>query len=311
MTKRLPTTKARPSERNLCFSAVPFTSWPTEFRRAWSEGLPPEWGQSQQALYRRAYGLFRAYCRHVRKNTDHSREAISAYGRYLYENAPKRAGQKLFRLHVALTVLFAAEDWSWLAQETRERRAQFQPPRLPTNPGPRSGDSLSLSFPDWPEDDRERWHRGLAPPNPACSRLEYYTERRLIEVYRPILAGPGVTDEAWLSREGGPLSASQLQRRIRRATQEELGKPISLHLFRDCLATTVSEIAPERIEDAARILGHRQVCDSGRKFGPQLPAIEFYRQVSATALAGQKLAALQEPYRMHRRQGKRRVNEPS
>jgi integrase/recombinase XerC len=391
-------------------------------------------------------------------------------------------------------------------------------------PGPRSGDSFSLSFADWPEDDRERWHRGLAAPNPACSRLEYYTERRrhlardrsgtdagtgdrrpwakapyqwsaatvrsaryaygsfikamfdlgrdrtvtpgavaiwveqmlarmslrsvanrtrdlwyamrvlhpqkdwrwlwedaetlgeeagpvrsklsricdirdirraaiarmrraeakpkttatalefqdgfvmlllcyrpvrrrnlaetrlainlvfdqafragrllyentksgnryeavlpekmlpwlrrLIEVYRPILAGPGVTDEAWLSREGGPLSACQLQRRIFRATREELGKPISLHLFRDCLATTVSEIAPERIEDAARILGHRQARGSGRKSRPQLPAIEFYRQVSATTLAGQKLAALQEPYRVHRRQGKRRANGP-
>jgi integrase len=134
--------------------------------------------------------------------------------------------------------------------------------------------------------------------------------RRFIEVYRPILAGPGVTDEAWLSREGGPLSAGQLQRRIRRATQQELGKPISLHLFRDCLATTVSEIAPERIEDAARILGHRQARDSGRKSRHQLPAIEYYRQVSATTLAGRKLAALQEPYRLHRRQGKRRVNGP-
>jgi hypothetical protein len=522
MAKRLPTTEARPSGRSLCFSAAPFANWPSELRRAWSGSLPPEWSPSQEALYRRAYGLFRAYCQHVRQHTDHSREAISAYGLYLYENAPRRAGQKLFRLHVALTVLFPKKDWSWLAQETRERRAQFRPPRRPRIPGPRSGDSLSLSFPDWPEEDCEKWHRGLAAPNPACSRLEHYTERRrhlardrsgtdagasdrrlwakapyqwsaatvrsaryaygsfikamldfrrdrtvtpdavaiwvegmlarmslrsvanrtrdlwyamrvlhpqrdwrwlwedaealcdeagpvrsklsricdirdirraaiarmrraeakpkttaaalefqdgfvmlllsyrpvrrrnlaetrlginfvfdqafrsgrllyestkagnryeavlpdkvlpwlrrFIEVYRPILAGPGVTDEAWLSREGGPLSAGQLQRRIRRATQQELGKPISLHLFRDCLATTVSEIAPERIEDAARILGHRQARDSGRKSRHHLPAIEFYRQVSATTLAGRKLAALQEPYRLHRRQGKTRVN---
>ena len=524
MEKRLQTTEARPSRRSLCFSAAPFASWPPELRRLWSDSLPPEWRQSQEALYRRAYGLFRGYCQHVREHTGHSRETISAYGRYLYENAPKRAGQKLFRLHMALTVLFPAEDWSWLAQETRERQAQFRPPRRPRIPGPRRGDSLSLSFADWPKEDRERWHRGLAAPNPASSRLEHYTERRrhlardclgtnagasdrkpwakapyqwsaatvgsaryaygsfikvmhdlgrdrtvtpdavaiwvegmlprmalrsvanrtrdlwyaarvlepqqdwrwlwddaeilsqeagpvgdklsricdirdirrvaiarmrraeakpktiatalqfqdgfvmlllsyrpvrrrnlaetrlginlvfdqafrsgrllyettkagnryeavlsdkllpwlrrFIEVYRPILAGPGVTDEAWLSREGGALSASQLQRRIRRATQEELGKPISLHLFRDCLATTVSEIAPERIEDAARILGHRQARDSRRKSRHQLPAIEFYRQVSATTLAGQKLAALQEPYRLHRRHGKRRVNGP-
>jgi integrase/recombinase XerC len=123
--------------------------------------------------------------------------------------------------------------------------------------------------------------------------------RRLVEVYRPILAGPGITDEAWISREGGPLSGSQLQRRIRRATQEELGKSISLHLFRDCLATTVSEIAPERIEDAARILGHRQARNTARKYRHQ-PAIEFYRQISGTTVAGRKLAALQEPYRIRR-----------
>jgi hypothetical protein len=522
--KRLPTTEARPSGPSLCFSAAPFASWPPELRRVWSESLPAEWSPSRESLYRRAYGLFRGYCRQVRQDTDHSREAISAYGRYLYQNAPKRAGLKLFRLHVALTVLFPAEDWSWLAQETRERRVQFRPPRRPRIPGLRSGASLSLSFPDWPQEDRERWHRGLASPNPGGSRLKHYTERRrhlahdragtdsgtsdrrtwakapyqwsaatvrsaryaygsfikamfdlgrdrtvtpdavaiwvegmlarmslcsvanrtrdlwyamrilhpqgdwrwlwedaetlyeeagpvrsklsricdirdirraaitrmrragakpktiatalefqdglvmlllsyrpvrrrnlaetrlgvnlvvdqafrsgrllyestkagnryeavlpdkvlpwlrrFIEVYRPILAGPGVTDEAWLSREGGPLSASQLQRRIRRATQQELGKPISLHLFRDCLATTVSEIAPERIEDAARILGHREVRNTRRKSRHQLPAIEFYRQVSATTLAGRKLAALQESYRLHCRSRKRRVKGP-
>jgi integrase/recombinase XerC len=123
--------------------------------------------------------------------------------------------------------------------------------------------------------------------------------RQLVEVYRPILTAPDVTDGAWISQEGGPLSGSQLQRRVRRATQEELGKSISLHLFRDCLATTVSEIAPERIEDAARILGHRQARDNGRKSRHQ-PAIEVYRQISGTTLAGRKLAALQEPYRIRR-----------
>jgi hypothetical protein len=178
VTKRLPTTKARPNRRSLSFSAAPFATWPADLCRVWSGTRPPEWSPSHEALYRRAYGLFRAYCEHMRQHSDHSREAISAYSKYLYENAPKRAGQKLFQLHVALTVLFPTEDWSWLAQETRERRARFHPPRRPRIPGPRSGDRLSLSFPDWPEDDRARWQRGLAPPNPACSRLEYYTERR-------------------------------------------------------------------------------------------------------------------------------------
>jgi hypothetical protein len=520
MAKQLPSTEGKPYERALCFSAAPFASWPTELRCAWSGSVPSEWSQSRQKLYRRAYGLFRAYCARMRQHIDHSQETISAYGSYLYKFAPMRANQSLFRLHVALTMLFPAEDWSWLAQETRKRRAQFRPPRRPRIPGPRHGDRLSLSFEDWPEDDRERWQRGLAAPNPASTRLEHYTERRrhlardrsgadaaardrrpcakvpyqwsaatvrsaqyaygsfikamldlgrdrtvtpdavatwvegmlsrmslrsvanrtrdlwyamrvlhpqrdwrwlredaetlceeagpvcdklsriadirdirraaiarmrraeakpkttatalefqdgfvmlllsyrpvrrrnlaetrlgvnlvfdqafrsgrllyestkagnryeavlpdkllpwlrrLVEVYRSILAGPRITDEAWLSREGAPLSAGQLQRRIRRATQAELGKPISLHLFRDCLATTVSEIAPERIEDVARLLGHRQARNTSRNSAHQLPAIEFYRQVSATTLAGRKLAALQEPYRIRRRRGQLR-----
>ncbi len=500
----------RPSGRTLSFSAAPFANWPSELRCLWTASVPPQWSQSRDSLYRRAYGLFRAYCERVRQHIDHSQETISAYATYLYDIAPRRAHQNLFRLHVALAVLFPAEDWSWLAQEIRQRRAHCRPSRRPRIPGPRRGGSLSLSFPDWPEDDRERWQRGLAPPNSANTRLKRYTERRgqlgrdqsgadaaaynrkpwtkapyqwsaatvrsacyaygsflramidlgrdrtvtpdaiaiwvegmltrmslrsvanrtrdlwyamrvlrpnedwrwlwedgetlrdearpvrdklsniadirdirraatarmqradarlkttatalefqdgfimlllsyrpvrrrnlaetrlgvnlvvdngfssgrlfyestkpgdryeavlpdkvlrwlrrLVEVYRPIVAGSAITDEAWISREGGQLSGSQLQRRIRRATQEELGKSISLHLFRDCLATTVSEIAPERIEDAARILGHRQARDVGRKSRHQ-PAIEFYRQISGTTLAGRKLAALQEPYR--------------
>jgi hypothetical protein len=503
----------RPRGRTLSFSSAPLASWPSELRCVWTGSVPPEWRQSREPLYRRAYGRFRAYCERVRQHIDHSRETILAYAAYLYDNAPRRAHQSLFQLHVALTVLFPAEDWSWLPQEIRKHLALCRPPRRPRIPGPRRGGRLSLAFPDWPEDDRERWQRGLAHPNPTNTRLERYTERgrqfgrdpsgadaragnpkpwtrapyqwsaatvrsagyaygsflkamidlgrdrtvtpeavaawvegmlarmslrsianrirdlwyamrllrpnqdwrwlgedaetlreearpvrdklskiadirdirraaiarmqradaklktvatalefqdgflmlllsyrpvrrrnlaetrlgvnlifdkefssgrlfyertkpgdqyeavlpdkvlrwlrRLVEVYRPILAGPGITDEAWISQEGGPLSGSQLQRRIRRATQEELGKSVSLHLFRDCLATTVSEIAPERIEDAARILGHRQARNNVRKSRHQ-PAIEFYRQISGTTLAGRKLAALQEPYRIRR-----------
>jgi hypothetical protein len=502
-----------PRGRTLSFSAAPLASWPSELRRVWTGSVPPEWSQSQEPPYRRAYGLFRAYCERVRQHIDHSQETILAYATYLYDNAPRTADKKLIQLHVALTVLFPTEDWSWLAQEIRKRRAHCRPPRRPRIPGPRRGRSLSLSFPDWPKDDRERWERGSAPPNLANTHLERYIERRLqfgrnqseadagpgkrkayakapyqwsaatvrsaryaygsflramidlgrdsrvtleavadwvegmlprmslrsvanrtrdlwyamrvlrpnqdwrwlwedaetlrdearpvrdklskiadirdirraaiarmqradaklktpatalefqdgflmlllsyrpvrrrnlaetrlgvnlifdegfssgrlfyertkpgdryeavlpdkvlpwlrrlVEVYRPILAGPGITDEAWISKEAGPLSGSQLQRRILRATQAELGKSISLHLFRDCLATTVSEIAPERIEDAARILGHRQAANTARKSRHQ-PAIEFYRQTSGTTLAGRKLAELQEPYRIPR-----------
>jgi hypothetical protein len=167
----------RPGGRTLCFSAAPLASWSPELRHLWTGNIPDEWSQSQEPLYRRGYGLFRAYCERVRQHIDHSRETISAYGTYLYDNAPRVANKNLVRLHVAFTVLFPAEDWSWLAQEIRSRRAHCRPPKRTRIPGPRRGGSLSLSFPNWPEDDREKWQRGLAPPNPTNTRLQRYTER--------------------------------------------------------------------------------------------------------------------------------------
>lgn len=117
-----------------------------------------------------------------------------------------------------------------------------------------------------------------------------------LAVYRPLLAGDRPTDAAWLSRAGTPLTAKRIWRRIRRATEQELGKPLTLHRFRDCLANTVSEIAPEHIEDAARLLGHRS-----RRGRPgrrrHTPAIEIYRLRSGTTAAARALAAIEEHHR--------------
>jgi integrase/recombinase XerC len=124
--------------------------------------------------------------------------------------------------------------------------------------------------------------------------------RKLVTLFRPLLAGPEAGDAAWLSRHGTTLSEGQLRRRIARATEEELGKRITPHLFRDCLATTVSERAPERIDDAARLLGHRTPSGKGRSH-TRTPAIETYRQVSGSTAAGRKLAAVQELYRVRPR----------
>lgn len=122
-----------------------------------------------------------------------------------------------------------------------------------------------------------------------------------LEVYRPLMAtGPGV-DAAWLSRAGTPLTAKRIWRRIRRATEQELGTPITLHRFRDCLASTVSEIAPERIEDAAQLLGHRVSRRGRRPKHRHTAAIEIYRQRSGTAAAARRLAEVEERSRRPRR----------
>jgi integrase/recombinase XerC len=124
--------------------------------------------------------------------------------------------------------------------------------------------------------------------------------RKFLSIYRPLLAGPETTDAAWLSVNGQLLSANRLSQRIARATLEELGIRITPHLFRDCLATTVSEIAPENIEDAARLLGHHWPADK-RVNHARVPSIETYRQRSGSTKASRELALLQAPYRIRPR----------
>jgi integrase len=124
--------------------------------------------------------------------------------------------------------------------------------------------------------------------------------RKFIEIYRPLLVGPRSEDFAWLSRRGTPLSGPQLCRRIAGATEEELGRRITPHLFRDCLATTVSELAPERIEDAARLLGH-DVPRLRKGHTPRLAAIEVYRLRAGTTAAARRLSELQNCYRVQPR----------
>ena len=125
--------------------------------------------------------------------------------------------------------------------------------------------------------------------------------KTFLEVYRPILANAQSGNAAWLSREGKPLTPKRIWRRIRRATEQELGTPITLHRFRDCLASTVSEIAPERIEDAAQLLGHRVSRHGRRPERHHTPAIEIYRQRSGTAAAARRLAEIEERFRRPRR----------
>ena len=143
----------------------------------------------------------------------------------------------------------------------------------------------------------------------AGNRYEAELPRKLmpwlksfLATYRPLLAGTNTGNAAWLSREGTPLTAKRIWRRIRRATEQELGKPLTLHRFRDCLASTVSEIAPEHIDDAAHLFGHRRLRPV-RRSQRRLPAIETYRQCSGTAAAARKLARIEDRHRLPGRAG--------
>jgi hypothetical protein len=85
-----------------------------------------------------------------------------------------------------------------------------------------------------------------------------------------------------------------------------LGIRITPHLFRDCLATTISEIAPEHIEDAARLLGHHWPSEERRDENFK-PMIETYRQRSGSTKAARELATLQANYQIRPRPQKRNI----
>jgi len=128
--------------------------------------------------------------------------------------------------------------------------------------------------------------------------------RKFLSTYRPLLSRDASSDYAWLSVDGRALGTHRLSQRIARATEHELGIRITPHLFRDCLATTVSEIAPENIEDAARLLGHHWPAEEHRDDNFK-PTIETYRQRSGSTRAARELAAIQAGYLIRPRPRKR------
>ena len=54
------------------------------------------------------------------------------------------------------------------------------------------------------------------------------------------------------------MSGHTINLRIGEHTQRAFGRPVNMHLFRDCAATSIAIRDPEHIRTAAAVLGHRQ-----------------------------------------------------
>ena len=91
----------------------------------------------------------------------------------------------------------------------------------------------------------------LAVPDDLLPYLENY-----FDVYRPELLGPKTSDRLWISTRRKAMSAQGVYERICYVTKEIIGHPIPPHMFRDCLFTTIAELAPEHIHIGSRLLGH-------------------------------------------------------
>lgn len=63
----------------------------------------------------------------------------------------------------------------------------------------------------------------------------------------------------WASRNGTPMGGTALNVRICHYTEKAFGTSISVHLFRDCVATTIAQRDPAHVGTARELLGHSRL----------------------------------------------------
>jgi len=91
-------------------------------------------------------------------------------------------------------------------------------------------------------------------PEWLIPHLDFY-----VDVARPTLqARSDKRDDGtlWLGAEGEPMVGKSISRRVRQLVAKHLGRPMSLHLFRDAAATTVAVHDSARIGIVGDVLGH-------------------------------------------------------
>lgn len=110
--------------------------------------------------------------------------------------------------------------------------------------------------------------------------------RRFLDRHRPLLPAAKTSDYLWLSCQNGAVTRGSITRIVTELTTRELGKRVSPHLFRDAVATTITEQGgPTSL--VSRMLGQRD---------PK--SADIYRQYAMTTDAARRLEDAIEPYRI-------------
>jgi len=113
----------------------------------------------------------------------------------------------------------------------------------------KEGGSWQLAF----ETDETKSHHPLEFEVPAflVSHLEHY-----LDDYRPMLPNAADHDFLWASMKGGGLTGGRIYDIVSERTARAFGNGLSIHLFRDCAATTIATKSPETVMAARDLLGH-------------------------------------------------------
>ena len=101
------------------------------------------------------------------------------------------------------------------------------------------------------QDSKTRRPEEWEIPTSLLPYLEHY-----LASIRPFFRGSDQHDWLWASDKGGGLKGDWIYRTVSRATGAAFGVAVNLHLFRDCVATTIARAAPERIAIATALLNH-------------------------------------------------------
>jgi integrase len=93
----------------------------------------------------------------------------------------------------------------------------------------------------------------------------------------------------WIAATGMPMTAGALQKLLRRHTEAQFGHEVNCHLFRDCLATSITDEDPELVRIAADLLGHHSL-QTTRKYYVAANQLGAMRRYQAAVLRRRKQA---------------------
>lgn len=124
-----------------------------------------------------------------------------------------------------------------------------------------------------------------------CTWLEKYRPECLSQQGRWHRHHDG--DSFWISCDGAPFSrASTVRERLKRVTEERLGRRLNPHIFRDIAATSIVSEIPDDVGIVKDVMGHASL-ESGMKFYNQAQTIGAARSYQ-TILAGFRRSELDE-----------------
>jgi integrase len=125
--------------------------------------------------------------------------------------------------------------------------------------------------------------RPLEFPMPASLTpwLDHY-----LSIYLPLLLRGRQRSRLWISIRSTPMDDNSVYYSVVRCTERLIGKPINPHLFRDCVATIIAELAPKEVRIISKILRHSN-----------LSTVEDYYNQAGMLSAGRRYHEALEEFR--------------